>query len=121
MKVHILLTAVLAAFAAGAALAASEGGDTRSHVQRPQETALGQASTQEPTAPADPAYPHQTVAFEGADAWSRFLPWLQDPTTAARNAREQVKTQSTDISRTDSIGSGGGDVDYYQFVVRFGE
>ena len=47
----------------------------------------------------------------GAD-WSRFLPQLQDPTTAARNDREQVKTKSTDIIYIDSIGSNNADTDY---------
>lgn len=116
----MLTTAVVAALAAGAALA-SEGGDTRSHVQPLQEATPGQASTQAPAAPPDPAYPRQTRGSDGGDAWSKFLPRLQDPTTAASNAREQGKTQSTDIIRTHSIGSGGGDVDYYQFIVRFGE
>ena len=71
MKTHVLATAVLAALAWRAAVAASEGGDTWSAVERVQQSAY---SVLQPAQQVEPATAMNASrdCSEGGDTWSNL-------------------------------------------------
>ena len=70
MKMHVLTAAVLAALASGAALAASEGGDTWSAVEPVQQSTYTVLQSAQPVASAPAAPDAAYEGSEGGDTWS---------------------------------------------------
>ena len=87
MKMHVVTAAVLVALASQAVLAASEGGDTWSDVERVQQSA---DSTFKSVSGVDSPDPAKGAAFEGSeggDTWSSVEALSATPVEASRHDR----------------------------------
>ena len=70
MKMRVLTVAVLATFASGAVLAASEGGDTWSAIQSEQQSTYSASRSPSRVDPVDPVLDAAFTGSEGGDTWS---------------------------------------------------
>ena len=77
MKIHVLTAAVIATLASGAALAASEGGDTWSEVQAVQQPTYSVLRSAPHAAPQQSALDAAFKCSEGGDTWSSLQAVLE--------------------------------------------
>ena len=106
MKTHVLATAVLAALAWRAAVAASEGGDTWSAVERVQQSAY---SVLQPAQQVEPATAMNASrdCSEGGDTWSN-LQALHETTFGQAGTQDRTGPTEAMVAGPDG-GSEGGD------------